>query len=151
MGQKEVKLVANELLTPKILAARLGVTPDRVRRRLRKGHPKAAESKYKRWVIPEDWAKEIQEQVKKKQLKIIARVVSQKGTCAAEHKVGDESIIVDKTPSGLCSWAFYSILPFVAVFQFGGRFPWEKEPDKTTVACPDPGNPVVFELRRMWE
>jgi uncharacterized repeat protein (TIGR04076 family) len=32
---------------------------------------------------------------------------------------------------------------------FGGSFPWEKDPDVTTVACPDPDNPVVFELRRL--
>jgi len=151
MDQKGVKLVAEELLTPKILAARLGITPDRVRRRLRKGHPRPAELRQKRWAIPEDWAKEIEQQVRNKQLKIIAKVVSQKGTCAAEHKVGDEFTISDKTPAGLCSWAFYALFPFVAVFQFGGRFPWEKEPDKTTVICPDPENPVVFELRRVWE
>ena len=30
----------------------------------------------------------------------------------------------------------------------GGAFPWEKDKDKATVACPDPENPVVFELRR---
>jgi len=83
-----------------------------------------------------------------KQYKVTARVVSQKGTCAATHKVGQEFLIGDKTPAGMCSWAFYAIFPFVSVMQFGGSFPWEKDPDKTTVACPDPENQVVFELRR---
>ncbi len=82
------------------------------------------------------------------QYKVVARVVSQKGTCAATHKVGQEFLISDKTPAGMCSWAFYAIFPFVSVMQFGGSFPWEKDPDKTTVACPDPENQVVFELRR---
>jgi predicted site-specific integrase-resolvase len=95
--------MAEELLTPKILAARLGISPQKVRRRLRKQHPRPAELRRKRWAIPADWAKEIEEQVRKKQLKIIAKVVSQKGTCAAEHKVGDEFTIDDKTPAGLCS------------------------------------------------
>ena len=80
---------------------------------------------------------------------IIARVVSQKGTCDAGHKVGDEFIIGQTTPPGMCSWAFSALFPFAEVLQFDGAFPWEKDPDVTTVACPDPGNPVVFELRRM--
>jgi len=80
---------------------------------------------------------------------VIAKVVSQKGTCAAGHKVGDEFIIGEMTPSGVCTWAFYTLFPFAEVLQFGGSFPWEEDANKTTVACPDPGNPVVFELRRV--
>ncbi len=79
---------------------------------------------------------------------IVARVISQKGTCAAGHRVGDEFVIGQKTPPGMCSWAFYTLFPFAQVLQFGGTFPWEKDPNRTTIACPDPGNPVVFELRR---
>lgn len=79
---------------------------------------------------------------------VIAKVISQKGTCAAQHKVGDEFVIGEKTPPNLCSWAFYSLFPFAQVLQFGGSFPWEQDRNKTTVACPDPTNPVVFELRR---
>jgi len=79
---------------------------------------------------------------------VIARVISQKGTCAAGHKVGDEFIIGEKTPPALCSWAFYSLFPSATVLQFGGSFPWDKDPNKTSVTCPDPANPVVFELRR---
>jgi uncharacterized repeat protein (TIGR04076 family) len=80
---------------------------------------------------------------------VIARVISQKGTCEAGHKVGDEFIIGQTTESVMCSWAFYSLFPFAQVLQFGGSFPWEKDPDKATLACPDAGNPVVFELRRV--
>ena len=79
---------------------------------------------------------------------VIAKVISQEGTCAAGHRVGDEFIIGQKTPLGICSWAFYTLFPFAEVLQFGGSFPWQKDPNKTTVACPDPANPVVFELRR---
>ena len=79
---------------------------------------------------------------------VMARVVSQKGTCVAGHKVGDEFIIGQQTPPNICSWAFYSIFPFAEVLQFGGSFPWEQDINKTTVACPDPANPVVFELTR---
>ena len=79
---------------------------------------------------------------------IIAEVISQKGDCVAGHKVGDKFIIGQQTPPNLCSWAFYSLFPFAEVLQFGGSFPWEEDINKTTVACPDPANPVVFELRR---
>ena len=80
---------------------------------------------------------------------VIARVTSQKGTCALGHKVSDEFLIGDKTPAGMCPWAFYALFPFISVLQFGGSFPWENDRDKTTVACPDPANPVVFELERL--
>jgi uncharacterized repeat protein (TIGR04076 family) len=80
---------------------------------------------------------------------VIAKVISQKGTCEAKHKVGDEFVIGQQTPLKLCSWAFYSLFPFAQVLQFGGSFPWEQDRNKTTVACPDPANLVVFELRRI--
>lgn len=79
---------------------------------------------------------------------VIAKVISQRGTCEAGHRVGDEFIIGQKTPLGFCSWAFYTLFPFAEVLQFGGSFPWEENPNKATVACPDPANAVIFELRR---
>lgn len=80
---------------------------------------------------------------------LIAKVISQEGHCALNHKVGDEFRISEKTPAGMCPWAFYALFPFISVLQFGGSFYWENDRDKTTVACPDPANPVVFELRRI--
>ena len=79
---------------------------------------------------------------------VVAVVISQKGTCSAGHKVGDKFTIGQTTPPGLCSWAFSTLFPFSEVLEFGGSFPWEKDKNKATVACPDPDNPVVFELRR---
>jgi len=79
---------------------------------------------------------------------VIATVISQKGSCEAGHRIGDQFIIGPKTPSGICSSAFYVLFPFAETLQFGGSFPWEKNLNITTVACPDPANPVVFELRR---
>jgi uncharacterized repeat protein (TIGR04076 family) len=49
----------------------------------------------------------------------------------------------------MCPWAFYAVFPFAETLEFGGAFPWEKDHDRCTVACPDPDNPVVFELRRV--
>ncbi len=80
---------------------------------------------------------------------VIAKVISQKGICEAGHKINDEFVIGQQTPPNLCSWAFHSLFPFAEVLQFGGSFPWEDDPDKATIACPDPMNPVIFELRRV--
>ena len=80
---------------------------------------------------------------------VIAKVVSQKGRCEACHKVGDEFTVGQKTPAGMCSWAFHSLFPFAEALAFGGSFPWETEPGTAIVACPDPANPVTFELRRV--
>ena len=78
------------------------------------------------------------------------RVMSQKGACANEHKVGDQWVVEGTTPAGICLSAFDSLYPNLRVLRFGGSFPWEEaDPDVTTVACPDAANPVVFELRRI--
>lgn len=81
--------------------------------------------------------------------RIIARVISQKGTCEAGHRVGDEFVIGQTTTPGMCSWAFYTLFPFAEPLEFGGSFSWESGPDKVRVACPDPDNPVIFEIRRV--
>jgi len=83
------------------------------------------------------------------QYEVKAKVISQKGTCEAGHKVGDEYDVGGATPAGMCPFAYFGMFPSVAVLQFGGSFPWEEDPDKTTVACQDAANPVVFELRRV--
>lgn len=80
---------------------------------------------------------------------VMVKVISQRGTCVAGHRVGDEFLIGDKTPVGMCSWAFYTVFPFASTLQFSGSFPWEEDPEKAIVACPDPTNPVVFELLRV--
>lgn len=80
---------------------------------------------------------------------VVAKVISQKGTCGAEHKVGDEWTIGDKTPQGICLSAFDVLCPSIRTLRYGGTFPWEDNPDVTSIACPDAQNPVVFELRRI--
>ena len=44
--------------------------------------------------------------------------------------------------------ALHSMFPLATVLEFGGAFPWEADPNKALVACPDPHRVVVFELRR---
>ena len=79
---------------------------------------------------------------------VIAKVISQKGTCGAKHKVGDEYIIGTMTTPNMCSSAYCTLYPAARVLRFGGSFPWGKDPNRTTIACPDAENPVVFELKR---
>ncbi len=83
------------------------------------------------------------------QYQVIAKVISQKGTCSAGHKVGDGIDVGGLSPADMCPFAFCAVFPFTTVLQFGGAVPWDEYRDKTRVACPDAENPVVFELRRL--
>ena len=74
-----------------------------------------------------------------------AKVISQKGTCSAGHKVGDEFIIGDKLTGRHVFLGIYTLFPFISALQSGGSFP-RKDADKTTVAYPDAENPLVFQL-----
>lgn len=80
--------------------------------------------------------------------KVKAKIIKQEGVCNAGHEVGDIFELDDKTPSGFCAHAYMAIFPFVMGFQYGASFPWDKEFHRTTLACPDPDNPVVIELIR---
>jgi uncharacterized repeat protein (TIGR04076 family) len=66
------------------------------------------------------------------------------------YKVGEEfDISKPEERAKICRWAFNSLFPFLTVLEFGGSLPWEPDPERAYVACPDPHNIVVFELRRM--
>jgi len=83
---------------------------------------------------------------------VIARVKSQKGTCAQGHKVGDETRFTESGVEGrICIHALYSMLPAVFAMLFDAKFPWLNDPDTKTHACPDAYNPVVFEITRVRE
>jgi len=90
--------------------------------------------------------------------KVVLKIVSVKGTCAAGHKVGEEfdlskDFILGFSGEGraLCPSAFYAAFPSWRVLRFGGEFPWEEDKDTAHVACPDPLNPLMMELRRIRE
>jgi uncharacterized repeat protein (TIGR04076 family) len=76
-------------------------------------------------------------------------VVSQKGNCAAGHKVGDQFLIYRHTPPGFCIFAYSAIDPDLRTLMFGGKYPWSQDSEVYVGCCPDPKNPVVFELRRI--
>ena len=84
--------------------------------------------------------------------KVVAKVISQKGTCGFGHKVGDTVVFDGETVQGrVCLSALYSFLPKVFAMRYGADFPWLDDKDVATHACPDPYNPVVFEMRRVRE
>jgi uncharacterized repeat protein (TIGR04076 family) len=81
---------------------------------------------------------------------VVIKIVSQKGNCEHNHKIGDEWTIDNgKTPAGICMGAFATLIQDIRVLRVGGTFPWSTDPNVTQVACCDAENPVVFELRRL--
>ncbi|MBM4278408.1 MAG: TIGR04076 family protein [Deltaproteobacteria bacterium] len=88
--------------------------------------------------------------------KVILKIISVKGSCAAGHQADQEFDLskdfvlgVSGDPRAICPSAFNAVFPSWRVLRHGGEFPWEEDRDKTTIACPDPINPVVMELRRI--
>jgi uncharacterized repeat protein (TIGR04076 family) len=79
-----------------------------------------------------------------------ATVKSQRGRCAFGHKVGDKIVFDGKSIKGdICYSALMVLLPKVYAMRYGVEFPWAEDKDIIFNACPDPENPVVFEIRRI--
>jgi len=80
---------------------------------------------------------------------IVVEVIQQEGTCTAGHRVGDQVTFDGLHVRGrLCIHALYSMLPKVFALRYGAQFPWLRDKDVATHACPDAFNPVVFQIRR---
>jgi uncharacterized repeat protein (TIGR04076 family) len=77
------------------------------------------------------------------------KVISQKGSCHAGHKVGDKWTVSAHTPGGICLEAYKPMQSSIDVLKYGGAFTWQQDPDVSMAVCPDPVNPVVFELKRL--
>jgi uncharacterized repeat protein (TIGR04076 family) len=83
------------------------------------------------------------------EVRITVLDVLESGEPPCGYRAGDSWTVTDfNAPTGMCTWALSAIAPFLATLRFGGVLPWESDPDRTVVCCPDPANPVVFELRR---
>ena len=90
--------------------------------------------------------------------KVVMKIISVKGTCAAKHQVGQEfdlggdfTVGMSGHPKTICTGLFYAIYPEYRLLRFGGLLPREQDPDVAHVACPDPDNPVVAQLKRIRE
>jgi len=64
-------------LEPKALAARMGISPKRLRAMLRADRPRVAELKGKKWEIPMAMAKEVEKEYKEKKTKAEAEKKAQ--------------------------------------------------------------------------
>jgi uncharacterized repeat protein (TIGR04076 family) len=76
-------------------------------------------------------------------------VTSQKGTCGAGHKVGDNWTVSNHTPGGICLSAYPILESSIDVLKYGGSFPWSENADESGAVCPDPQNPVFFKIKRI--
>ena len=90
--------------------------------------------------------------------KVVLKVTSVQGTCVAGLKVGDAFDLSEDFTLGysgrgktLCPAAFYAAYPHWRILRFGGELPWEADKDTAHVACPDPLNPLIMELKRIRE
>jgi uncharacterized repeat protein (TIGR04076 family) len=77
------------------------------------------------------------------------KLIGNQQPCHNGHQIGDEWILGNKTPGGICWAAYNSIFPFALVLKHGGSFPWQSDPNVMTVSCPDCEVVNVFELRRV--
>lgn len=82
--------------------------------------------------------------------KVKIRVTEVRGTCTANHKVGDEWIVQKFTPQGFCGSAYCSLYSTIKTLIFGGKIPWEKN-GEVKVGCDDHVNTVVFALKAIKE
>ncbi|MFX1486901.1 MAG: TIGR04076 family protein [Promethearchaeota archaeon] len=76
-------------------------------------------------------------------------VKSQEGKCVFGHEVGDRIVFDGKSVKGdICYSALMVILPKVFAMRYGVEFPWAEDNGTISNVCPDPRNPVVFEIRQ---
>ncbi|MFC1958853.1 TIGR04076 family protein [Chloroflexota bacterium] len=87
--------------------------------------------------------------MERKEYDIVIRLVGNQRPCHVGHETGDEWVLKDKTPEGICTWAYNSIYPMALTLQYGGMFPWQQDPDILQVSCPDGKVNNIFELRRI--
>lgn len=76
-------------------------------------------------------------------------VVEVRKVCPNGHKVGDEWLVQNRTPGGICMGSFSSCLPYLTALRFGASFPWETTDSVATIGCPDHVNQVVWRLERV--
>ncbi|MDI6861274.1 MAG: TIGR04076 family protein [Caldisericia bacterium] len=80
--------------------------------------------------------------------KVIIKVKSKKGFCAANHNVNDSWEIKDDihVPFGICMHAFYVLYPWIQVLRMDGKIPWSIN-NEIDVPCIDSENLVIFSLK----
>ncbi|MDD5289057.1 MAG: TIGR04076 family protein [Dehalococcoidales bacterium] len=81
---------------------------------------------------------------------VTIKVIAQKGTCGAGHKIGDEWLVSGgKISAGICCSAFNVLYPHIRTLEKGGGYPWLNHKDVARTICIHPDNTLSFELRRV--
>lgn len=81
--------------------------------------------------------------------KLETTIVKQKGTCIAGHKVGDKIDLNDVKAPSICRPLLNVLNGQAMTLKCGGNMYWLKDKDVARIACPDPENPVVVEIKRI--
>jgi uncharacterized repeat protein (TIGR04076 family) len=87
------------------------------------------------------------EEEKKIRSKFIATITGLKGTCHANHNLGQQFELNCYDPGGLCGFFYHDIFPYLSVMQFDGKYPWWNK-DTIEVECPDRYNTVSLRIER---
>jgi uncharacterized repeat protein (TIGR04076 family) len=89
--------------------------------------------------------------IRREIMRMHARIVEQKGYCAAGHRVGDEIDLNGIRCPDLCGGFYHSIYPIVMAMKYGAELPWLEDKDRISLVCPDYVNPVKLEIVRTEE
>ena len=90
--------------------------------------------------------------------KVVVTVKEVKGNCEAGFKAGDQIVFIgDNVIRGKdeikCIYGINAIWALIHTLAYGGKIPkasplYNEEDDTFVGCCPDPNNPVVFEIKR---
>jgi len=88
---------------------------------------------------------ESQRQMRAQRYNIQITVHSAANGCSVGFKEGDNWLITDRTPAGMCLAGYNALYPFIRTLRYGGGF----NRDFARVSCPDSSHCVVFEVKRI--
>jgi uncharacterized repeat protein (TIGR04076 family) len=79
-------------------------------------------------------------------VKFKATVTDIKGTCRANHKVGQELQLNCYDNGGLCGFFYHDVFPMLLGLQYGAGYPWWGDQKVVEIGCPDPYNQLTMTL-----
>jgi len=79
--------------------------------------------------------------------RVVGKITAAKGNCGWGHEVGDTFNLSCYETDGLCGLLYYQIFPTLAMYEFGGHYPWG-DPDSFSFECMDRKSAVTIELRK---
>ncbi len=80
------------------------------------------------------------------------RITVSGGKCGSgTHEIGQEFILAETTPGGMCLGAWNAIAPYLSALRYGANFPWEEKKGFAKIRCPDPEGGIILTLERIEE